>query len=35
MLQEYYEVSGWDKNGKPTKAKLLELGLDFAVKQIY
>lgn len=27
MLDEYYEVRGWDENGVPTKAKLIELGL--------
>ena len=27
MLDEYYEARGWDKNGKPTAAKLRELGL--------
>jgi len=27
MLDEYYEVRGWDKNGNPTAAKLKELGL--------
>jgi aldehyde:ferredoxin oxidoreductase len=28
MLDEYYEVRGWDKNGNPTAAKLKELGLE-------
>jgi aldehyde:ferredoxin oxidoreductase len=27
MLDEYYEARGWDKDGKPTAAKLRELGL--------
>jgi len=27
MLDEYYEARGWDKNGKPTAAKLKELGI--------
>jgi len=27
MLDEYYEARGWDKEGKPTPAKLKELGL--------
>jgi aldehyde:ferredoxin oxidoreductase len=27
MLDEYYEISGWDENGIPTEAKLLKLGL--------
>jgi len=28
MLDEYYELRGWNKNGIPTKEKLKELGLD-------
>jgi len=27
MLDEYYAVRGWDKNGNPTPAKLKELGI--------
>ena len=27
MLDEYYSVRGWDKEGKPTAAKLKELGI--------
>jgi len=27
MLDDYYQLRGWDTEGKPTKAKLLELGL--------
>ncbi len=27
MLNEYYTVRGWDRNGKPTKVKLEELGI--------
>ena len=27
MLNEYYELMGWDKEGKPTTKKLKELGL--------
>jgi aldehyde:ferredoxin oxidoreductase len=27
MLDEYYDLMGWDRNGIPTKAKLIELGL--------
>ena len=35
MLDEYYEARGWDvKTGLPTKAKLLELGLDFAAEEL-
>lgn len=29
MLDEYYQVVGWDNNGKPTREKLEELGLDW------
>ena len=28
MLDEYYEVRGWDKDGVPTKEKLKELGIE-------
>ncbi len=28
MLDEYYRVRGWDAEGKPTEAKLRELGLE-------
>jgi len=28
MLDEYYELHGWDKNGLPTKGALKKLGLD-------
>lgn len=35
LLDAYYEYRGWDKNGKPTKEKLKELGLDWAIDQIY
>jgi aldehyde:ferredoxin oxidoreductase len=28
MIDEYYELHGWDKNGVPTKKTLEELGLD-------
>jgi aldehyde:ferredoxin oxidoreductase len=27
QLKEYYQIRGWDENGRPTKAKLEELGL--------
>jgi len=27
MLDEYYRLRGWDRDGKPTKAKLEELGI--------
>jgi aldehyde:ferredoxin oxidoreductase len=35
MLNDYYKAAGWDANGKPTKAKLQELGLDFVINKIY
>jgi len=28
MLDEYYEVRGWDGQGRPSKEKLAALGLD-------
>lgn len=28
MLDEYYQLRGWDENGIPTKEKLADLGLD-------
>ncbi|MHB8770946.1 MAG: aldehyde ferredoxin oxidoreductase family protein [Syntrophales bacterium] len=36
MLKEFYEVSGWDwGTGKPTKAKLVELGLAQAARDLW
>ncbi|MFX1377389.1 MAG: aldehyde ferredoxin oxidoreductase family protein [Promethearchaeota archaeon] len=36
LLDAYYEYRGWDKEtGKPTKEKLKELGLEWAIEQIY
>jgi aldehyde:ferredoxin oxidoreductase len=36
MLEAYYEARGWDKvTGKPSKEKLLELGLDEIVRDLY
>jgi len=32
MLNEYYEIRGWDDRGSPTKEKLAELGLDRVVR---
>jgi len=34
MLDEYYEVRGWDKNGIPTPGKLIELGLEDTIKDL-
>jgi len=28
MLKDYYQFRGWDASGRPTRAKLAELGLD-------
>ncbi|MFX1470642.1 MAG: aldehyde ferredoxin oxidoreductase family protein [Promethearchaeota archaeon] len=35
LLDAYYEIRGWDKNGIPTKEKLKDLGLDWAINIIY
>ena len=36
MLKEFYDVSRWDwETGKPTKEKLLELGLDQAARDLW
>jgi aldehyde:ferredoxin oxidoreductase len=33
LLKSYYQARGWDeKTGIPTRAKLDELGLGFAIK---
>ena len=34
MLDEYYEAMGWDKNGIPTKERLMKLGLEDAADEI-
>jgi len=34
MLDAYYESRGWDQDGKPTKEKLTELGLDWVINKI-
>ncbi|MEW6308554.1 MAG: aldehyde ferredoxin oxidoreductase family protein [Bacillota bacterium] len=31
LLDEYYALRGWDANGRPTAARLRELGLDFVL----
>ncbi len=31
MLDEYYALRGWSKNGIPTSERLRALGLDFAI----
>ena len=30
-----YEMMGWDREGKPTRAKLIELDLEWAIQEIY
>jgi aldehyde:ferredoxin oxidoreductase len=36
MLHEYYRYRGWDwQTGKPTKEKLMELGLTQAAQDLY
>jgi aldehyde:ferredoxin oxidoreductase len=35
MLKEYYELNGWDKNGVPTKEKLMALGLPKAANDLW
>jgi len=35
MLKEYYRLRGWDLKGRPTRAKLKALGLDFAIPELY
>jgi len=35
MLDEYYEVRGWDKkSGAPSRAKLEELGLKYVADEL-
>jgi aldehyde:ferredoxin oxidoreductase len=35
MLDEYYTERGWDlKTGKPSRAKLVELGLGYVADQL-
>jgi len=34
-LKLFYEMAGWDHDGRPTKAKLYELDLEWVVNEIY
>jgi aldehyde:ferredoxin oxidoreductase len=34
-IETYYEMMGWDKTGRPTKAKLHEISLGWLIPQIY
>jgi aldehyde:ferredoxin oxidoreductase len=35
QLVEFYAVRGWNKDGIPTKEKLAELGLEFAINDLH
>jgi len=35
MLDEYYRLRGWTKQGIPTKEKLSELQLDFVADELW
>ena len=35
LLDDYYALRGWDRNGKPTKERLESLGLDFVVSDLH
>jgi aldehyde:ferredoxin oxidoreductase len=35
LFEEYFRAMSWDKNGKPSKARLEQLGLGFAAKELY
>ena len=35
MLDDYYRLRGWDRNGVPTREKLKELGLDDVAKELW
>lgn len=35
LLDDYYGLRGWNANGIPTKEKLIELGLEFVIPDIY
>ncbi len=35
MLKEYYTERGWEADGRPSKEKLQELGLDFVISDLY
>jgi aldehyde:ferredoxin oxidoreductase len=34
MLDEYYDLRGWDRNGIPTEDKLKEMGLLSAAEEL-
>ena len=35
MLDDYYQIAGWDKEGRPTAERLKSLGLDFVINDIH
>ena len=35
QLDDYYRIRGWTPEGKPTKQKLIELGLDAIAKDLW
>lgn len=35
LLDDYYNLRGWNANGIPTKEKLIELGLEFVIPDLY
>lgn len=35
QLKEYYQLRGWEEDGKPSKEKLRELELDFVIGDLY
>lgn len=35
QLKEYYEIRGWEKDGKPSKSSLQKLGLDDVINDLY
>lgn len=35
QLAEYYEARGWEADGRPSQAKLRELGLEFVIGELY
>ena len=34
-IKLFYEIAGWDEEGRPKPAKLYELGLDYVVRELY
>jgi aldehyde:ferredoxin oxidoreductase len=34
ILDDYYQIRGWDKSGLPTRQKLLQLGLDYVAEDL-